>query len=342
MHLTFLLLISWVALMHWRHGQSVAAVVAGVMFILAVFLCVVLHEFGHALSARRYGIQTRDIILLPIGGVARLERMPTHPLQELWVALAGPAVNVLIAAVLFVWLKVTSALEPLQTISLTGGPFLERIMFVNLFLVAFNLLPAFPMDGGRVLRALLAIRLDYSRATRIAAAIGQGAAICFGILGLFYNPFLLLIAVFVWIGAGREAGSAQVQSAIGGVPVRRAMLTDFRSLDIHDNLERAVELTLAGSQKDFPVVSEGRVVGILTQADLLKALAARERYGTVGDAMQKDVTTVDSLELLETAFAKMEDCNCRTLAVTLNNKLVGLLTLDNLGEYMRFQTAAGN
>ena len=248
-----------------------AAAAIGVFFILAVFLCVVLHEFGHALAARRYGIKTRDIILLPIGGVARLERMPTNPLHELWVALAGPAVNIAIASVLFIWLKLTATLEPLQTLTLGTGTFLERIMVVNIFMVVFNMIPAFPMDGGRVLRAVLATRQEYGRATQIAASIGQGIAIIFGIFGLFYNPFLLLIALFVWFGASQEAGLARMQSVIGGIPVQHAMVTDFKTLNENDSLDRAVELTLAGSQKDFPVVDNGRIEGILTQNDLLKA-----------------------------------------------------------------------
>ena len=340
MHITFALLIGWVALIHWRQGQSMAAAVIGVLFIFAVFMCVILHEFGHALTARRYGIKTRDIILLPIGGVARLERMPTNPLQELWVALAGPAVNVVIAVIIFTWLKLTASMEPVQTLTITSGIFLERIMVVNLFLVAFNMIPAFPMDGGRVLRAVMATRVEYGRATQIAASIGQTIAVFFGIAGLFYNPLLLLIAVFVWIGAAQEASMARIQSAIGGVPVRRAMLTDFKTLDENDSLDRAVELMLAGSQKDFPVVVNGRIEGILTQTDLLKALSDRDKYPTVSSAMQQRFSTVDSLDMLETAFAKLKECNCSTLPVTLNRKLVGLLTIDNLGEFMRIRAAS--
>ena len=339
MHVTFLLLISWVAFVHWRQGHSIAAAVAGVIFILVVFLCVVLHEFGHALTARRYGIKTRDIILLPIGGVARLERLPTHPLQELWVALAGPAVNVVIAAGLFVWLKFTASFEPMQSLTLTAGPFLERIMAVNLFLVAFNMIPAFPMDGGRVLRAILAMRKEYGRATQIAASIGQGIAVIFGFMGLFYNPLLLFIAFFVWIGAAQEASTAQMQDAIGGIPVKQAMLTDFKTLQKNDSLDRAVQLTLAGSQKDFPVMNNGNIEGILTQTDLLKALSEQDQDTAVTSAMQNNFVTVDSLEMLETALAKLKDCNCHTLPVTLNGNLVGLLTMDNLGEYMRIQAA---
>ena len=342
MHVTFLLLISWVALVHWRQGQSLMAALAGVAFILAVFLCVVLHEFGHALTARRYGIKTRDIILLPIGGVARLERLPTNPLQELWVALAGPAVNVVIAAGLFFWLKVTASFEPLQGLTLTAGPFLERIMAVNLFLVAFNMIPAFPMDGGRVIRAVLATRKEYSRATQIAASIGQGIAVLFGFIGLFYNPLLLFIAFFVWIGASQEASMAQINSAIGGIPVQQAMMTDFKTLHKNDSLDRAIELTLAGSQKDFPVLDNGRIEGVLTQSDLLKALSAREHHPTVTTAMQRRFVTVDSLEMIETAFAKLKDCNCRTLPVMLKGQLAGLLTVDNVGEYMQIQAAMKN
>ena len=339
MHVTFLLLISWVALLYWRQGQSITAAVMGVVFILAVFLCVVLHEYGHALTARRYGIQTRDITLYPIGGVARLEKIPTNPLQELWVALAGPAVNIVVAVILFVWLKITATLEPLQMLTITTGPFLERIMAVNLFLVVFNMIPAFPMDGGRVLRAVLATRLEYGRATQIAAFTGQGIAVFFGLIGLFYNPLLIFIAFFVWIGAAQEAGMAQMRSAVGRTPVQQAMMTDFRSLDRNDSLERAVELTLAGAQKDFPVADNGRIKGILTQNDLLKALSERDHHPTVSSAMQPHFVTVDSLEMLESAFEKLNDCKCHTLPVMLDRKLVGLLTMDNLGEYMRIQTA---
>ncbi len=342
MHFTFILLISWVAMVHWRQGQSVSAAMAGVFFILAVFLCVVLHEFGHALMARRYGIKTRDIILLPIGGVARLESLPTDPKQELWVALAGPAVNVVIGVALFVWLRLTASLEPLQTMTITTGPFLERIMAVNMFMIVFNMIPAFPMDGGRVLRALLATRKEYGRATQIAASIGQGIAVLFGFIGLFYNPFLLFIALFVWIGASQESSMAQFKSAIGGIPVQQAMISDFKALELNDRLNRAVELTLTGSQKDFPVVNNGALEGILTQTDLLKALSDRENYPTVESAIQKDYTTVGHLDMLESAFAKLNDCNCHTLPVLQNGRLVGLVTMDNLGEYMRIQAVMSN
>lgn len=268
LHLTFLLLLGFIGLSHWIAERSLAAAAQGMIFFLGLFLCVLLHEYGHALMARRYGIATKDITLLPIGGVARLERMPDQPSQELWVALAGPAVNVIIAAALGAWLTVTNAWEPISSLSTTKGGFLERLFAVNIFLVAFNLLPAFPMDGGRVLRSLLAMRLEYASATRIAARIGQGMAVMFGFAGLFSNPMLLLIALFVWIGAGQEATAVEMKSSFAGARVREAMLTDFRGVSPQDTVGDAARLLLAGSQQDFPVIGNRQLVGLLTAENI--------------------------------------------------------------------------
>ncbi len=341
MHATFLLLVGWVALIHWLQGRTLAAVLAGVGFILALFLCVVLHEFGHALTARRFGIKTRDITLLPIGGVARLERMPDKPIQELWVALAGPAVNVVIALVLLAWLVLSGGLKPLSQLSVTGGPFVERLMMVNVFLVGFNLIPAFPMDGGRVLRALLAMRVEYTKATQVAASVGQGLAFVFGFIGLFSNPFLLFIAFFVWIGAAQEARMVQMKSALEGIPVSRVMITDFRTLSPQDRLVRAIELILSGSQQDFPILDDGQVVGILTRGDLLKALPQQGQEARVADVMRREFEVADSYEMLENVFTRLQACECHTLPVTRNRQLVGLVTMDNVGEFLSIQAALG-
>ena len=338
-HATFFLMIGWVGLSHWMQGHSLAATLLGVGFILTIFACVVLHEFGHALAARRYGIKTRDITLLPIGGVARLERMPEDPIQELWVALAGPAVNVAIAVSLYLWLYVTANLEPFSKLSLTDGAFVQRILLLNVALVLFNMLPAFPMDGGRVLRALLATRIEYTRATHIAARIGQAMALLFGFLGFFTNPFLLFIALFVWIGAGQEASMTQLKSALGGIPIGRAMITDYRTLSPGDSLGRAVELTLAGSQQDFPVEENGRVAGVLTRADLLQALAKGGEGLSVSEVMQREFQMVDSSEMLDTIFPRLQNSQCHTLPVTRNGRLVGLMTMDNVGEFILIQSA---
>jgi Zn-dependent protease/CBS domain-containing protein len=339
MHATFLLLIGWVALIHWSEAQNLAVVITGVSFILALFGCVLLHELGHALTARRYGIKTRDITLLPIGGLARLERMPEEPMQELWVALAGPAVNVVIAGGLFGWLQVTGSWQPLDQLSVTEGSFIGRLMVVNVILAGFNMLPAFPMDGGRVLRALLATRMDYVRATQIAGSLGQGMAFLFGFIGLFTNPFLLFIALFVWIGAAQETSMVQMKSALGGIPVRRAMLTDFRTLSPGDPLARAIELILAGSQRDFPVVENGTVVGVLTRDDVLVALAQRDQETPVSELMRRDFLVADASEMLEPVFQRLQSCNCYTLPVTRKGQLVGLVTMDNVGEFLMIQAA---
>lgn len=338
-HTTFLMLLAWVAFSHWQTERSVSAALGGVAFVLALFGCIVLHEFGHALTARRFGIRTRDITLLPIGGLARLERMPDDPKQELWVALAGPAVNVVIALALFVALQVTGTLAPLHTLGVASGTFLERLMIINVFLVAFNLLPAFPMDGGRVLRALLAIRMDYTRATQLAANIGQGMALVFGLVGLFSNPFLMFIALFVWIGAGQEAAMTQMKSALGGIPLERAMITDFRTLAPGDTLAHAVDLLLSGTQQDFPVVEGRAVVGVLTRRDLLTALARQEQRAPVVQVMRRDFLIADASDMLDITFQRLEGHACHTIPVVRRGDLVGLLTMDNVGEFLSVQAA---
>ena len=268
-HVTFLLLIGWLAFGYYAEGGSAAAA-ARVVFILLLFVCVVLHEFGHAFAAKAFGINTPDITLLPIGGVARLERMPEKPMQELVIALAGPMVNVVIALGLFAAGGSRALLNP-STIE--GGGLIGQLLTINILLLLFNLLPAFPMDGGRVLRALLATRLSYARATQVAANIGQGFAFVFGFIGLIWNPFLIFIALFVYIGASQEAALAQMKDVSRRFPVSSAMVREFRTLSENATLEEAVDALLATSQHDFPVVDEtGSVAGLLTRHDLIAAL----------------------------------------------------------------------
>ncbi|MFO0852471.1 MAG: site-2 protease family protein [Gemmataceae bacterium] len=275
-HLTFLILLGWVGFQSYSRTGSVDDALAGVGLVLAVFGVVVLHELGHALAARRYGIQTRDITLLPIGGVARLERMPENPLQELVVAVAGPLVNVVIAAGLYAGLSLRGGLTtPWQQLLAGQGPFAEQMFVINVWLVVFNLIPAFPMDGGRVLRAFLALTLDYARATQIAALVGQGLAMAFGLLGLFgHNPLLVFVALFVWMGAAGEASVAQMRAALAGIPVRRAMVREFATVDRSATLRDVANKVLDGYQPDFPVVEGGKVVGVICQPDLLSGLTA--------------------------------------------------------------------
>jgi len=337
-HATFLLLIGWVAFSYWTGQGSLGAVLSEILFVLLLFSFVVMHEYGHALTARKYGIKTRDITLYPIGGVARLERMPERPIEELWVALAGPAVNLAIAAALFGYQLVTGGFEPLAALTVSGGSLVERLMAVNLWLVGFNLIPAFPMDGGRVLRALLGLRLEYVRATRIAASVGQGFAVLFGLAGLFGNPVLLFIALFVWIGAGQEANLARVKHALSGIPVARAMRTDFRSLAPDDTLARAAGLALTGSQGDFPVLQDGRIVGILEREALLRALSERGQATSVAALMRRDLAGVDSHDMLETALQRLQESGSQTLPVTRDGQLAGLVTAGSINEYLRLRS----
>jgi Zn-dependent protease len=338
-HATFFILIAWIGLSYWQVEGSLAAVISGVGFILALFGCVVLHELGHALTARRYGIRTRHITLFPIGGVAAMERMPDDPKQEIAVALAGPAVNLAIALGLWLWLSVSSALVPVDQLSLTGGPFLERLMVINIILAVFNLLPAFPMDGGRVLRAALAMRMDHNRATQAAARVGQGLALWLGFMGLLYNPFLIFIALFVWIGAAAEAGMEQIKSTLSDAAVGRAMLTDFQVLSPDDFLSHAIELTLAGSQKEFPVLADAVIVGVLGQTELLKGLQAQGEQARVGDWMQREIKSADINEPLEKVLERLQNCHCPFLSVTEAGQLAGIVNLDNIMELIKIQTA---
>jgi Zn-dependent protease/predicted transcriptional regulator len=343
MHITFLVLLLWIGLSTWRAQQEVGAVLAGVGFILALFLCVLLHEFGHALMARRFGVRTRDITLLPIGGVARLERMPDQPRQELLVAIAGPAVNVVIVLLLAGVLLATGqqvAPGPLLAEGSVSPPnVLQQLMGVNIMLILFNLLPAFPMDGGRVLRALLAMRLDYATATARAATVGKLFATVFAVVGFFTNPFLMLIALFVWVGASSESAAAQVKGVLDGIPVSHAMITDFRTLSPADPLAHAVELLLAGSQQDFPVADGDRVLGVLTRQALLEALARQRAHLRVVDAMESDVPRAEAVEMLDTALERLQQSRVRTMPVLERDRLVGLLTMENVGEFVSVHAA---
>jgi Zn-dependent protease/CBS domain-containing protein len=338
-HATFLIIIAWVVLANLGQGQGPYDMAAALLFVSLIFACVLLHELGHALAARRYGIGTKDITLLPIGGLARLERMPDEPRQELWVALAGPAVNVVIAAGLYAWIVLTSGIASISSLSLTGGLLVERLLFINLLLAGFNLLPAFPMDGGRVLRALLAMKLDHAQATRWAASIGQGMAIFFGFVGLFTNPFLVIIAVFIWIGAGQEAGHAAMRSAFHGVPVTMAMVSDFRTLGPKENLVTALDRVLSGSQREFPVTDGEQLVGILTRQRLIKSLSSGWQYRTVEEVMNKDFSVIDSSMTLDKALTDLHAHEDGIMPVVSGGRLVGILTPQIMSEYMRIRAA---
>ena len=340
-HATFLLLLAWVAFAEYQQVGTAAAAISGVIFMLAVFALVVLHEFGHALTAARYGVRTRAILLLPIGGVSQLEEIPRQPSEELAIAIAGPLVTVAVVVVLYAVLRATGTpVQAAQALNGTGS-FLSRLMWINVVLAVFNLLPAFPMDGGRVLRALIAMHTDYVTATNIAARIGQAFALVFGLIGLLVlgNVLLVLVAFFVWIGAAGEAASVRVSTAIEGVPVARVMTTDVRSLSADEPVSTAASEVVAGFQNDFPVMRDHTVAGVLTRGDLLRALAVGRQGETVGDIMDRTFAATTPDEMLSAALARLQQCRCRTLPVLRNGSLAGLLTMDRIGEFVTAQSA---
>jgi Zn-dependent protease len=338
-HWSFSLLLGWILLSYLLQGAGVLEALEGVGFILTLFGCVVLHELGHALTARRFGVRTRDITLYPIGGVARLEKIPERPVEELLVAFAGPAVNVVIAAVLFGVISVTTGVPAPAELQVVGGPFLAKLLTVNLVLAVFNLVPAFPMDGGRVLRALLAMRLDYVRATQYAATTGQVIAVLIGVLGVFTNWFLLFIALFVFVGAQQESNFVRMRAVMSGVPVRAAMITHFDTLDAEDTIGHAAHELLASSQHDFPVVVGHELVGILPRKQLLEALAAGAQDARVASVMLRTFGVVDEREMLDDAFARMQATETAMVPVLSRGELCGLLTLENVGEFLMIQSS---
>lgn len=334
-HISFLLLVIWFSWGYYQAGQTAQAALYGAIFICTVFGIVVLHELGHALTARYYGIQTKDITLFLFGGVARLERMPDDPKKELVVALAGPAVNVVLAGVCYLFLTEIPKLENYQRFDEVFKNFVGDLFYINIVLAVFNMIPAFPMDGGRVLRAILAMFMDYVRATQLAASLGQALAIGLGLYGLMIGAYMaVFVAFFVWIAASQEAHVASIRSALAGVPVARAMIRQFQVLSPHQPLAEAGDQILGGFQQDFPVVEDGRVVGMLLARDIFDAFRNDRESSPVAEIMHKQFVTADPHEMLESAFRRLQESEIRSMPVLYRGQLVGLLTPDNIGEFL--------
>lgn len=338
-HFTFLILLFLIGFAHWIPERSLGAALNGVLFFVLLFACVLLHEYGHALMARRFGVGTRDITLLPIGGVARLERIPEKPIQEMLVALAGPAVNVLIALALAAWLTIENAWEPLSGLGIAEGGMIERLLAVNVGLVIFNMLPAFPMDGGRVLRAALALKMNYTNSTIIAARVGKVMAALFAIYGLFTNPMLILIAVFVWFGSTQESSLAQARSVVTGATVRDAMVTSFHTVTPSTTLQEMVVLMLSDAQHDYPVIKRDHLIGMLAHADLLSAMQAYPLDTPVITFMRTDVPRLNEAELLDDVLMRDRADDKVAIPVLKHGVLVGLLTAENMHEYFIIREA---
>ena len=341
MHLTLVILLAWIAISYALAGAGLAMTAIGLLLVLTIFAVIVVHELGHALVARRYGITTRDIMLLPVGGIASMERMPDKPSQELAVAVVGPLINLVIAGGLWVGIQVFGGSTRLSEITSVGGGIATQLMWINVGLAVFNLIPAFPMDGGRALRALLAMRMGQERATNIAAGMGRAFAVLIGILGLFTNPLLLLIAFVVWTGATQERALVQLKSVISGVPVSAAMLRRVESVTPDQPLEDAATLLVRGGLDQLPVIDHGKAVGVITRSDVATALAHAGPDATVATAPQHHIVTVSPSDSLDAVLDQLrQEPDSVALVLDTGGLPVGVLTAEHLAAYVALHSHA--
>jgi Zn-dependent protease/CBS domain-containing protein len=333
LHLTFFIFLGWIGLSHGREGGW-PGTLGGLALVGLVFSCILLHELGHAWAARCFGIATPDITLTPIGGVARLERIPERPREEIIVALAGPLVSALLA--LGFGLACGFEFRAIEGDVQGWSGMVASLFSINTALLAFNMLPVFPMDGGRVLRALLAMWLRYERATSIAAGIGQTLAVFLGLAALLVPaPFLLFIAVFVFLGAGSESAQVRVREAARGLRVGDAMVTSFVRLPAQAVLADASYLLLHAAQHTFPLMDEdGGLVGILDRNNLIAGLHEAGPSGNALDYARRELPFVEPTLLLTQAFGLMESSGSSSLAVVNGRGELGLCTQESLSELL--------
>lgn len=343
-HVTFLLLLAWIWLdSYFASGFSAAS--RTLVFVVSVFGCVVAHEFGHVLVARAFGVGTPDITLYPFGGIARLNTIPQVPLQEFLIAIAGPAVNIVIALALLLLAGAALNFAEVSALPNEQTGLATRLATTNIILAVFNLVPAFPMDGGRLLRAVLATRVDFERATRIAAKAGHFIALAFAIVGLFANPMLIIIALFIYFAATAEMQATAVRSFSVDMPVARAMITEFATLSSRATVAEAVEVLLRTSQKLIPVVDDaGQFAGGIEIADVLRVLHEPEsRQQSVADFMTGDIPTLPQTAKLDEAFRLLQEKMAPAVAIVDGaSRVTGLVTLETLGEMLMLHEASAS
>jgi Zn-dependent protease/CBS domain-containing protein len=346
-HFTLLLLLIWIAWIEFQQasqqglapegdlGAWIAFLAGRVLFIVGIFACVLFHEIGHALVARSFAIRTTEIMLYPFGGVARLTGMG-RPSQELWISLAGPTVNIAIGLLLYAGLRAAGLWTPLARLSQTDAVILQNLALANFILAGFNLIPAFPMDGGRVLRALLARRFGMLRGTSIAATIGQAFAIGLGLLGLFWGNFILIfIAFFVFVSASQEVRMQRSIALMRGQRVADAMIRRFETLAADESLSRAADYLLDTHQQDFPVTTGARVTGVLTRPGLVRGLADHGPRAEVSTATSADYVALTPEEPLRRAVERMQAARQSVGLVFEGDRLVGMLTEENVREFFQ-------
>jgi Zn-dependent protease/CBS domain-containing protein len=340
-HWTFLLLLAFFGFTAYRQSERLASALVTVGIIVALFVCVLLHEYGHSLVAQRLGIEIVDITLLPIGGLARLKSLPEKPWDEVEIAIAGPLVNVVLAPIFFgtallLGGSLTTPPNILGGVQSAGQVFVY-LGYINVALVVFNLIPAFPMDGGRVLRGLLATRLGPVRATDISSAVGQIFAAAFFLIGLLGGNLLLaLIAVFIFFGASGEAQMVRQREMMRGLLVSDVMGTRRRTETVtpYHTFGQVLDMVIHGYQEDFPVVDEsGNLVGMITRNEIMAAAHSPERYASVRDVMKTNVPTISPDADLFTDGARiLQESDLRALPVVRAGELIGMLTIDDIGQ----------
>ena len=339
-HWTFFFLILWIVFNELKRGGTTESILFNIAFVLAVFVCVVLHELGHALTAKHFGISTKRITLLPIGGMASLDRIPESPKQELLVVIAGPLVNIAIALLLFFIVPVqelfrldfTETFEALMSFSLQN--FLFYLFIVNVGLVVFNFIPAFPMDGGRILRALLAIKIDRVKATQIASGIGQFIAAFFLLIGLLYNPFLIFIALFIFLGAYGENQMVQHLALLKGHTVEEAMMINITTFKPEDPIDLVVNKLISGTENNFIVVKDHVIKGLLYHQDIIDN---SNKNVLVEDIMNVNFKTVKASDDLKEVYQLIQSERKPFFPVLVNNHIAGVIDATNLNEYLMLQ-----
>lgn len=340
-HWTFAILIAFIIFSNYQSGHNAVQIVWAVLFILSIFATVFLHELGHALAAKRYDIKTKDITMLPIGGLARLEKMPEKPFEELVVAIAGPAVNIVLALItgLFVTLPNADALVAELSNGVNAGNFFLNFLVVNVWLALFNLIPAFPMDGGRVLRALLSMKFNRNIATNIAARIGQLLAIGFVLLGFYGNPMLIFIGFFIFLGAQAEAQFVQTKSTLMGYVLKDVLMRQYQTIEATETISVAVQMLLDSQYKSFLVMSVGQPVGILNRDQIIRTLSQQGTNELIVHVMDNKLIFLDANIPLEEAYEQMQQQQTTMVLVKESNNFVGIVDTENILEFILVKNA---
>ena len=339
-HVTFLLLLLLVPMLAARMGDT-GTVLYGIVTILFIFACVVVHELAHSLMAMRFGVNVRAIVLLPIGGVSQMEEMPEDPRQEIKVSVVGPLTSLMLAAVFLLFASLVRQDLRLWPFSIADRQILGNLFRINLFLALFNILPAFPMDGGRVLRGLLATRMDSLKATKIAVQIGQALAILMFIYGIAYSVWLSLIGVFIYLGAEGEEHATMMREALRNVPVTRAMLTQIQTVNPGETLGSVVERACRSLQADFPVVENDHVVGVLPKEVIFPAVHEKPAETPVSEIMRREFPSATRSETLDHVFRKMQGQGISLVPIVEEGKLMGMINLEQIGKYHMMCGVAG-